>query len=55
VHCRTEAEAQDVRAAMAMRLDECKLELHPEKTKIVSCKDEDRRGTYPKETFDVLG
>ena len=55
VHCRTEAEAQDVRAAIATRLHECRLELHPEKTKIVYCKDEDRRGTSPNERFDFLG
>ncbi len=55
VHCRTEAEAQEVRAAIAARLSECRLELHPEKTKIVYCKDEDRRGTYSNEKFDFLG
>lgn len=55
VHCRSEAEAQEVRAAIATRLHECRLELHPEKTKIVYCKDEERRGTYPNETFDFLG
>jgi len=55
VHCRTEAEAQEVRAAIAARLRECGLELHPEKTKIVYCKDEDRRRTYPNEKFDFLG
>jgi len=55
VHCRTEAEAQGVRAAIAARLKECKLELHPEKTKVVYCKDDDRRRTYPNEKFDFLG
>jgi retron-type reverse transcriptase len=35
VHGRTEAEAQEVRAAMAARLQECRLERHLEKTKIV--------------------
>jgi len=55
VHCRSEAEAQDVRAAIATRLHECRLELHPEKTKIVYGKDEDRRGTSPNERFDFLG
>jgi RNA-directed DNA polymerase len=55
VHCRTEAEAQEVRAAIAARLQECRLELHPEKTKIVYCKDDDRRGNYPNEKFDFLG
>ena len=34
---------------------ECQLELHPEKTKIVYCKDDDRRGTYLNEKFDFLG
>jgi retron-type reverse transcriptase len=55
VHGRTEAEAQEVQRAIAERMQECRLELHPEKTKIVSCKDEDRRGTYSHEQFDVLG
>jgi RNA-directed DNA polymerase len=55
VHGRTEAEAQEVRAAIAARLRECGLELHPEKTKIVYCKDDDRRRTYSNEKFDFLG
>ena len=55
VHCKTEVEAQKVRAAIAARMQECKLELHPEKTKIVYCKDDDRRGYYPNEKFDFLG
>ena len=37
------------------RFTQCKLELHPEKTKIVYCKDDDRRGKYPIEKFDFLG
>jgi RNA-directed DNA polymerase len=55
VHCRTEVEAQKVRATLAARLRECGLELHPEKTKIVYCKDDDRRRTYLNEKFDFLG
>ena len=54
-HCRTEAEAQEVRAAIAARLRDCGLELHPEKTKVVYCKDDDRRGKSPNEKFDFLG
>lgn len=54
-HCRTENEARDLRAAMEARLKECRLELHPEKTKIVYCRDEDRRRGYPNEKFDFLG
>ena len=37
------------------RLSQCKLELHPEKTKIVYCKDDTRRGSYPNESFVFLG
>ena len=55
VHCRTEREALVMRKAIAERLQTCGLELHPEKTKIVYCKDDDRRRTYPNEKFDFLG
>ena len=55
VHCRTEAEAVAMKAALATRLAECQLEMHPDKTKIVYCKDGKRKGTYPNTTFDFLG
>nr|WP_245266693.1 reverse transcriptase domain-containing protein [Bradyrhizobium sp. WSM1743] len=43
VHCRNEMEAQSVREALQARLAECRLELHPTKTRIVYCKDDRRR------------
>ena len=55
VHCRTRREAEEVWTAVAERLAECRLELHPVKTRIVYCKDEDRRGDYPNQKFDFLG
>lgn len=55
VHCRTEGEALAIRKAIAARLQNCGLELHPEKTTIVYCKDDDRRRTYQNEKFDFLG
>jgi len=55
VHCRTEGEALAIRKAIAARLQHCGLELHPEKTTIVYCKDDDRRRTYQNEKFDFLG
>ena len=55
VHCKTEKEAQELKDALWERLSECGLELHPEKTKIVYCKDDDRRGNYPVTKFDFLG
>ena len=47
VHCRTEQEAQALKVELQARLAECRLEMHPTKTKIVYCKDGKRRGKYP--------
>jgi group II intron reverse transcriptase/maturase len=55
IHCRTEREAQALRADLQARLADCRLELHPIKTKIVYCKDAKRRRSYPNVTFDFLG
>ena len=45
----------DVLVSLKNRMAECGLELHPDKTKIVYCKDDDRRGDYPITKFDFLG
>jgi RNA-directed DNA polymerase len=55
VHCKTETEARNLKAAIGERLGQCRLELHSEKTRIVYCKDDNRRGTYSDEKFDFLG
>lgn len=55
VHCRTEAEAKETLEKLKKRLNQCKLELHPTKTKIVYCKDKDRTKDYPVTEFDFLG
>ena len=44
-----------VRAVIAARLAECGLELNEHKTRIVYCKDADRRGSYEHTSFDFLG
>lgn len=54
-HCRSEAQANALWHALGERFEACKLELHPEKTKIVYCKDTNRRGSYPVKRFDFLG
>ena len=54
-HCRSEDQAQRLRQELEQRFAACRLELHPQKTKIVYCKDDDRRGSYPHERFDFLG
>jgi RNA-directed DNA polymerase len=55
VHCDTEAKALALRAALAERLGSLGLELHPDKTKVVYCKDTKRRGSSEHTSFDFLG
>jgi group II intron reverse transcriptase/maturase len=55
VHCRTEEEALAVKAALQERFAACGLEMHPDKTRIVYCKDANRPGSYPTTKFDFLG
>ncbi|MBA8754770.1 group II intron reverse transcriptase/maturase [Wolbachia endosymbiont of Drosophila bicornuta] len=55
VHCKTKEQADFMRAAIKERLAQCKLKLHPEKTQIVYCKDDNRRGGFPIQSFDFLG
>jgi RNA-directed DNA polymerase len=54
-HCDTEEQARTLRAAIAERLGALGLELHPDKTKIVYCKDANRRGDAEHTSFDFLG
>jgi len=54
-HCRTLEGAQRLRESLERRFTECGLELHPVKTQIVYCKDDNRRGDYPETKFDFLG
>jgi RNA-directed DNA polymerase len=55
VHCRSKRQAEVVLKAIRDRFVQCKLELHPTKTKIVYCKDDDRRGEHEPVGFDFLG
>ena len=54
-HCRTEEDARGLWRAIADRFAACNLVLHPEKTRIVYCKDVNRRGDHPDIHFDFLG
>ena len=54
-HCRTEGQAMALRAALDARFADCGLTLHPDKTKIVYCRDESRRDMHPIFKFDFLG
>ena len=55
VHCASKGQAELVRGAIAKRLRECRMELHPVKTRIVYCKDADRRGSHEHQAFVFLG
>jgi len=55
VHCVTRYQAEKVRAAIAERMQEVGLRLHPEKTRIVYCKDGKRRGSHEHTSFTFLG
>ena len=55
VHGRTAAAAEQLKADLGDRLATVGLELHPTKTRIVYCQDDDRQGTYPETCFDFLG
>ncbi len=55
VHCRNRIDSQRLHEDLKKRMAECGLELHPDKTRIVYCKDDSRRGDYPDTSFDFLG
>ena len=55
VHCKTKEQVDYVLEQLNKRMQHCGLELHPEKTKIVYCKDHKRTGNYENVKFDFLG
>ncbi len=55
VHCNSEAQARQVLSAITQRMAQVGLELHPDKTRIVYCKDSNRTGSYENERFNFLG
>jgi RNA-directed DNA polymerase len=55
LHCRSKAEALEMRKQLDARLRNCGLELHPDKTRVVYCKDSKRTGIDEHIQFDFLG
>ncbi len=55
VHCRSHAEAERMLAEIGARLADCRLTLHPGKSKVVYCKDSNRSLEYPQVQFTFLG
>jgi hypothetical protein len=55
VNCKSQKHAEQTLKAIQNRMHQIGLELHPEKTKIVYCKDYRRKGNYHNVKFDFLG
>lgn len=55
IHCRSQAQARLALDKLGQRLRDCGLELHPEKTRIIYCKDVNRPAEYPVTQFTFLG
>jgi len=55
VHCATKRQAEEVLAGISRRMEEVGLALHPDKTRIVYCKDGKRRGSHEHTSFTFLG
>ena len=55
IHCQTQGQAEQILRKIKERVEACGLRLHPEKTKIVYCRDFRRQQKYPRVQFDFLG
>lgn len=54
VHCKTKKQAEYIKDCLDKRFKDCKLELHPDKTKIVYCKDSNRKENHENIEFTFL-
>jgi RNA-directed DNA polymerase len=55
VHCTSRHQAETVLDGIAARMSEVGLRLHSEKTRVVYCNDDNRRGEHEHATFTFLG
>ena len=55
VHCKSRRQAEYVLAGITARMHEVGLRLHPDKTRVVYCKDSNRRGEHEHTSFTFLG
>ena len=55
IHCQTEMQAKRMLLKLEERIKACGLQLHPDKTGVIYCKDSNRKGIYSKYSFDFLG
>ena len=55
IHCRSKEEAERLVEKLRKRMQECKLEIHPSKTRIVYCRSDRFQEKHENESFDFLG
>ena len=55
IHCRTRHQSEFIRRQIEQRLQACRLEAHPDKTRIVYCRDANRTQNHEPSGFDFLG
>lgn len=55
VHCGSQVAAEQLLEAIRQRLQDCLLTMHPDKSKVIYCKDSSRQQTYPQTQFTFLG
>lgn len=55
LHCKSKEQAELVVKKIRARFRQCGLELHPEKTQIIYCRDVNRKEDYPVHSFTFLG
>lgn len=55
IHCQSQSQAETVLTALAQRMNEVGLELHPDKTRIIYCKDTNRQDSFVETGFTFLG
>ncbi len=55
LHCQSQEQAEYVLQAIGQRFQECVLVIHPEKSGIIYCKDQNRPAKFERVCFDFLG
>jgi len=55
LHCETEGQAQFILKEITKRFKECGLMIHPEKTRIIYCRDDNRKEKHQNNEFTFLG
>lgn len=55
IHCKSREQAEFTLRKIRKRFEQCRLELHPDKTRIAYCQDVNRQEAYPNVQFTFLG